>query len=73
MTKKPEENKSDLSDKLQKLGKIVSWFEDQQEIDVEKGLELVKEGAALIKDSKERLKEIENEFKEIKKDLGEEK
>jgi hypothetical protein len=70
MTKK-DETKENLSEKLKKLGTIVSWFEDQEEIDVEKGLKLVKEGAILIKDSKERLKEIENEFKEIKKDLSE--
>ena len=68
-TKKPEENKGNLSEKLTQLGKIVSWFENQEEIDVEKGLELIKEGAVLIKTSKERLKEIENEFTEIKRDL----
>ena len=71
MVKKDETTKENLSEKLKKLGVIVSWFEDQEEIDVEKGLELVKEGAVLIKDSKERLKEIENEFKEIKKELAE--
>ena len=66
---KSKTNKHSLSEKLKKLGTIVSWFEDQEEIDVEKGLELVKEGAVLIKDSKEQLKEIENEFKEIKRGL----
>ncbi len=50
-----ENSKDNLSTKLQKLGTIVSWFENQEEIDVEKGLEMIKEGAALIKDSKERL------------------
>jgi uncharacterized protein involved in tolerance to divalent cations len=54
---------------LKKLASIVSWFESQSEIDVEKGLENVKEGAMLIKASRERLSEIENEFKEIKKEL----
>lgn len=58
-----------LNDTLKKLSQIVSWFENQSEIDVEKGLELVKEGAGLIKASRERLSEIENEFKEIKKDI----
>jgi len=48
---------------------LVSWFESQSEVDVEKGLEYVKEGATLIKASRERLSEIENEFKEIKKEL----
>lgn len=58
-----------LNDTLKKLANIVSWFESQSEIDVEKGLENVKEGAALIKASRERLSEIENEFREIKKEL----
>ena len=69
-TKKSENDKENLSAKLKKLGTIVSWFENQEEIDVEKGLELVKEGATLIKQSKEQLKEIENQFSEIKKDLA---
>lgn len=58
-----------LNETLKKLANIVSWFESQSELDVEKGLEYVKEGAILIKASRERLSEIENEFKEIKKDL----
>ncbi len=58
-----------LSETLKKLSEIVSWFESQKEIDVEKGLEYVKEGADLIKASRQRLSEIENEFKEIKKDI----
>lgn len=62
-------NKLNLSENLKKLSGIVSWFESQQELDVEKGLEYVKEGADLIKSSRERLKEIENEFQEIKKDI----
>jgi len=61
-----------LSGGLKKLGELVDWFENQQEIDVEKGLEKVKEGADLIKKSKQRLKEIENEFEEVKKDIEEE-
>lgn len=58
-----------LNDTIKKLKEIVSWFEDQSEPDVEKGLEYVKEGAELIKSSRERLSEIENEFKEIKKEI----
>ena len=58
-----------LNENLKKLNQIVSWFESQFELDVEKGLEYVKEGASLIKISRERLSEIENEFKEIKKEL----
>ena len=63
------ENKTNLNDTLKKLAQIVSWFESQSELDVEKGLHYVKEGATLIKSSRERLKEIENEFKEIKKEI----
>lgn len=59
--------KTNLNESLKKLAQIVSWFESADELDVEKGLEYVKEGAELIKSSRERLSEIENEFKEIKK------
>lgn len=65
--------KTNLSESLKKLEKIVNWFEVQEEIDVEKGLEKVKEGVKLIKASKERLKKVENEFEEVKKELGDEK
>ncbi len=58
-----------LSESLKKLEGIVSWFDAQQEADIEKGLEKVKEGVILIKESKIRLKEVENEFEEVKKDL----
>ena len=68
MTKKTQT--INLNDTLKKLAQIVSWFESQSELDVEKGLEYVKEGATLIKSSRERLSEIENEFKEIKKEIS---
>ena len=67
--KKASSTQVNLNDTLKKLANIVSWFESQSELDVEKGLEYVKEGASPIKASRERLSEIENEFKEIKKDL----
>lgn len=73
MTKKTdnkiESSKTNLSENLKKLSGIVSWFENQSDLDVEKGLEYVKEGADLIKSSRERLSEIENQFQEIKKDI----
>ena len=68
MTKSPD--KRTLKDTMGRLRTIVSWFDDQEEVDVEEGLEKVKEGAELIKASKERLKELQNEFEEIKKSLG---
>lgn len=65
MTDKP----INLKDSLKKLNAIVEWFEAQEEIDVEAGLEKVKEGAVLVKNCKARLSEIENEFQIIQKDV----
>jgi exonuclease VII small subunit len=68
-----EIKKTDISQSLKELAEIVDWFEQQEDIDVEKGLEKVKKAATLIKNSKGRLAEIENEFEEIKKEIGVEK
>lgn len=62
---------NNLSKSLNRLEEIVDWFDEQKEVDVEKGLEMVKEGAALIKASRVRLKDLENEFEEVKRELGE--
>lgn len=64
--------KMNLSDSLKKVQEIIAWFDNQEEVDVEKGLEKIKEGTVLIKDSRTRLKEIENEFEVVKKDLEKE-
>jgi len=61
-----------LSESLKKVQEIIAWFDNQEEVDVEKGLEKIKEGTVLIKDSRTRLKEIENEFEVVKKDLEKE-
>ena len=61
--------KESLGESLKKLESITAWFEEQDEIDVEKALEKVKEGVLLIKSSKERLREVENEFEVVKKEL----
>ena len=61
--------KINLSESLKKLEAISRWFDEQDEVDVEKGLEKVKEGVQLIKASRERLKEVENEFEDVKKEL----
>ncbi|NQV13514.1 MAG: exodeoxyribonuclease VII small subunit [Parcubacteria group bacterium] len=63
---------ANISESLNKLEDIVSWFDEQEDVDVEEGLKKVKAGASLIKDLKGRLKEVENEFEEVKKDLAEE-
>jgi len=60
-----------LNKNLKRLSEITDWFDKQEEIDVEEGLNKVKEASQIIKVSKERLKEIENEFEEIKKEIEE--
>jgi len=64
--------KNKLKDSLKKIEEIISWFDKQDEIDVEAGLEKAKEGVSLIKSSKKRLKELENEFEKVKTGLEEE-
>lgn len=59
-----------LTDSLSELEEIVTWFEGQDEVDVEQGLTKVKAAASLIKDSKARLAEIENEFQAIEKEIN---
>lgn len=59
---------SNLNEDLKKLADIVKWF-DQSEVDVEMGLNKVKEGALLVRSCRARLKTIENQFEEIQKDL----
>ncbi len=61
-------DKKNLNDNLKKLEEISDWFDSREEVDVEEGLNKVREAVALIKESKERLKQIENEFEEIKKE-----
>jgi len=64
--------KNNFKDSIKKLKEIVEWFENQEEVDIELGLEKVKEGTNLIKESKEQLKDIENEFEKVKKGLEDE-
>jgi exonuclease VII small subunit len=64
-----KETKNNLSESLKKLEQISVWFDEQEEIDLEKGLLKVKEGAKLIKESRAQLRDIENEFEEIKAEM----
>lgn len=59
-----------LTKSLTELSEIVTWFENQNNVDVEMGLEKVRAAAALITASKTRLTEIENEFRELEKEIG---
>ena len=67
VAKKQEIN---LTQSLTELNKIVSWFDEQENVDVEQGLDKVRAAAKIIKESKTRLAQIENEFKEIEKEMG---
>jgi len=58
-----------INNSLEKLEKIVEWFNSQQDVDVEEGLKKVKEGAELISKLKSKLKKVENDFQEVKKSL----
>lgn len=68
MAKEKSDTKN-LNSNLKRLSEITEWFDNQEEIDVEEGLNKVKEAVGLIKASKERLKAVENEFEEIKKEM----
>jgi len=63
-----KDNKN-LNDNLKRLSEITEWFDGQEEVDIDEGLNKVKEAVGLIKASKERLKAVENEFEEIKKEI----
>jgi exonuclease VII small subunit len=71
MTKKNQNTSSekDLNTAIAELRAIASWFESQDEVDVELGLEKIKHGAVLIKECRARLKNLENSFEEVRKEL----
>jgi len=64
-----KEEESNISKSLKSLEEIVSWFEDQENLDIEKGLEKVKQGSVIIKTLKKKLIMVQNEFNEVKKGL----
>lgn len=64
----PKDNKN-IQNSMKKLEDIVSWFESQEDVDVEEGLKKVKAGSALIREMKNRLKKVENEFEDIKAEM----
>lgn len=62
--------KIDINSLLKKLEAIADWFEREEAVDVERGMEKVKEASVLIKSLRGRLKDVENEFIEIRADLN---
>jgi exonuclease VII small subunit len=65
----PSKKKSDITASLDKLERIIAWFDEQESVQVEAGLEKVREGAKLVKELRGQLKEVENEFTEVKHEL----
>lgn len=66
-----ETSKEGLGGAMRRIRDILEWFDAQEELDVEQGLEKVREGADLIAKAKKRLSELENEFQEVKAKLNE--
>ena len=64
-----KEEGGNISKSLKNLEEIVNWFEKQEDVDIEKGLEKVKQGAVIIKTLKKRLTTVQNEFNEVKEGL----
>lgn len=64
-----KEEGENISKSLKSLEEIVNWFEKQENVDIEKGLEKVKQGAVIIKTLKKRLITVQNEFNEVKEGL----
>lgn len=66
---KEKKEEVNLTKSLTELQEIVTWFEEQDNVDVEQGLDKIREAAKLIKGSKLRLSQIQNEFKEIENEM----
>ena len=62
--------KNSLKETLQRLKEIINELEEDDAVDVEAGLEKVKEGAGLVKTARKKFEKLENEFTDIKNDLN---
>ena len=54
-----------FSEAMKELEAINTWFQNE-DIDLEEGLEKLRRGQELIKNCQQRLKKVENEFVEIR-------
>ncbi len=63
--------KLDFAQSLNRLEEINAWFQNE-EIDLDEGLQMLREGKALIKQCRDKLQEVENEFVKIKDEYGNE-
>lgn len=62
------DKKTDFATAMKELEEINEWFQ-QEDIDLDRGLEKLKKGQKLIALSRKRLKDVENEFIRIKADI----
>ena len=62
----PETNFGKLMKQLQA---IVAWFDHQNEVDVEEGMQKFRQATELIQQCSKRLAQLENEFTKIKAEL----
>jgi len=63
--------KFDFTQSIKKLGEINTWFQNE-DFNLDEGLDNLKEGKELIKMCRARLREAENEFVKIKREFVEE-
>jgi exodeoxyribonuclease VII small subunit len=61
--------KFDFTQSIQKLEAINTWFQNE-DFNLDEGLDKLKEGKELIKKARARLREAENEFVKIKKEFA---
>jgi exodeoxyribonuclease VII small subunit len=61
----------DFTESVNKLEEINSWFQNE-DIDLDEGLQKLKVGKELIKKCRVRLQDVENEFIKIKKEFVDE-
>jgi len=66
-----DKEKFDFTKAYQELEEINEWFQ-QEDIDLEKGLEKYKKGLELVKRCRERLKKTENQLRDIQKEFPKE-
>jgi exodeoxyribonuclease VII small subunit len=60
-----------VSKAIQELEEMNRWFQEEN-IDLEEGLERLKKGKELIQQCRQRLQSVENEFLKIKAEFAEE-
>lgn len=67
----PKKKEKDFKEMFEELREINSWFEEE-DIDLDKGLEKLKEGKKLIDECKKKLEEVENEFETLTNEIVDE-